>query len=183
MVISTLSTSLRFQMGSRKQIGEAEEHQVLHRLLAQVMIDAEDRRFGEELRSVALSSWAEARSRPKGFSTTTRALSRSPPRQPFGDGREQAGRDGEIMQRTCGASRALAKCGERGRIAVIAVDIAQERARVVEAAGSSAAVFFQTVLARALSWSRFQPALATPMTGMLSAPWLIIDCSAGKIFL
>src|SRR5215831_9048787 len=37
--------------------------------------------------------------------------------------------------------------------------------------------------ARALSWSRFQPALATPITGTLSRPRRAIPCNAGKIFL
>src|SRR5262249_3036918 len=37
--------------------------------------------------------------------------------------------------------------------------------------------------ARARSCSRFQPALATPMTGTLRCPRLTIACSAGKIFL
>jgi hypothetical protein len=37
-------------------------------------------------------------------------------------------------------------------------------------------------LARALSCSRLQPDLATPMTGTLSVPRLTIACSAGKIF-
>src|SRR5262249_48828850 len=37
--------------------------------------------------------------------------------------------------------------------------------------------------ARALSWSRFQPALATPITGTFRWPRRAIPCSAGKIFL
>src|SRR5262249_21286563 len=37
--------------------------------------------------------------------------------------------------------------------------------------------------ARALSLSRFQPALATPITGTFSRPRRTIPCSAGKIFL
>jgi hypothetical protein len=37
--------------------------------------------------------------------------------------------------------------------------------------------------ARAFSWSRFQPAFATPMTGTSRRPRFSIDCSDGKIFL
>src|SRR5215472_1270607 len=37
--------------------------------------------------------------------------------------------------------------------------------------------------ARALNWSRVQPALATPSTGTLRWPRRTIPCSAGKIFL
>jgi hypothetical protein len=38
-------------------VGEAEIQQVLHRLLAEVVIDAEDRLFGKHLMQVALSAW------------------------------------------------------------------------------------------------------------------------------
>ena len=58
----------------QERIGEAEEQHVLDRPLPKVMVDAEDRRFVETCSSrMRLSSCAEARSRPKGFSTMTRA--------------------------------------------------------------------------------------------------------------
>src|SRR5256714_14840744 len=37
--------------------------------------------------------------------------------------------------------------------------------------------------ARAFSWSKFQPAFATPMTGTSSRPCCTIACNDGKIFL
>src|SRR3979411_2417915 len=37
--------------------------------------------------------------------------------------------------------------------------------------------------ARSSSWSRVQPALATPITGTSSVPWRTMFCRAGKIFL
>ena len=62
--------------GLEERVGEAEVQQVLHRLLAEVVIDAEDAGLRERgCSSVAFSSCADARSRPKGFSTTTRAPS------------------------------------------------------------------------------------------------------------
>ena len=57
-------------------VGEAQRHDVLDRLLAQVVVDAEDVLGGEDLVDEPLSSSALARSCPNGFSTTTR---RQPP--------------------------------------------------------------------------------------------------------
>src|SRR5262249_20425715 len=54
---------------------------------------------------------------------------------------------------------------------------------LAKAAGSRPPCFSTLSRARALSWSRFQPALATPITGTLRWPRRTIPCSAGKIFL
>src|SRR5215831_8294282 len=51
------------------------------------------------------------------------------------------------------------------------------------AAESSPPCFSTLSLARARNWSRFHPALATPITGMSRWPRWIIACKAGKIFL
>ena len=51
------------------------------------------------------------------------------------------------------------------------------------AAASRPPCFSRLSRARAWSCSRFQPALATPMTGTFRWPRLIIACSDGKIFL
>ena len=51
------------------------------------------------------------------------------------------------------------------------------------AAGSRSPCFSTLSRARALSWSRFQPARATPTTGTSKWPRFTIACSAGKIFL
>ena len=61
-----------------ERVREAEEQQVLHRLLAEVVIDAIDGALVEAGCSASLSSSAEARSRPNGFSTTTLAPSAQP---------------------------------------------------------------------------------------------------------
>ena len=59
-------------------VDEAEEEHVDDRPLAEVVVDAEDRRLSELRAEIRFSSCAEARSLPKGFSTMTRASSRSP---------------------------------------------------------------------------------------------------------
>jgi hypothetical protein len=56
-----------------QEVGEAEREDVLHRLLAEVVVDAEDLRLAEgSRRRVACSARARARSLPNGFSTMTR---------------------------------------------------------------------------------------------------------------
>jgi hypothetical protein len=59
-----------------QRVGEAQRQQVLDRLLAQVVVDPEDVLAPKTLSTRLLSSLAEARSCPNGFSTTTR---RQPP--------------------------------------------------------------------------------------------------------
>ena len=54
-------------------IGEAEIQEVLHRLLAEKMIDAEDMRLVEHPPQATIQRLRRRKSRPSGFSTTTRA--------------------------------------------------------------------------------------------------------------
>ena len=56
-----------------QRVGEADRHQVLHRLLAEVMVDPVDLRLVEmPARAARSAPRAEARSWPSGFSTTIR---------------------------------------------------------------------------------------------------------------
>ena len=65
---------------------------------------------GKNRCSVRFSSRAEARSRPNGFSTTTRASLAQPAfASPSTTVREQAGRDGQVVQRPLGAAERLAQ--------------------------------------------------------------------------
>ena len=61
-----------------ERIGEAENDHVVHRPLAEIVIDAKDRGLGKDACRIRLSSCAEARSWPNGFSTMTRAPSAQP---------------------------------------------------------------------------------------------------------
>ena len=66
----------RFQTDSKRPLREAQGQDVLHRLLAEEVVDAEDLRLVEDARArVALSARAEARSVPNGFSMIIRARS------------------------------------------------------------------------------------------------------------
>ena len=68
----------RFHIGSNIGVGEAGVEDVLHRLLAQVVVDAEDVLLREQLASRRLSARAVARLWPNGFSITSRASSAQP---------------------------------------------------------------------------------------------------------
>ena len=134
---------------------------------------------------IRLSSCAEARSCPNGFSTMTRAPLVQPDRPSCSTTvLEQHGRDGEVVRRPLGGAEFLAEGLEGRRVLVVAVDVAQQAAELVEGRGDRAPPCFSRLSrARARSWSRFQPALATPMTGTSRWPRFTIAWSAGKIFL
>ena len=101
MVIWMLLTWSRFHSGSNIELAKRVVDDVLHRLLAEVVVDAEDVLLGKEFAPAGGSaSRAVARSWPNGFSTTSRALfGAAGLRQPFRDGGEQAWRHGEVVQR------------------------------------------------------------------------------------
>ena len=131
-----------------------------------------------------MSVRAETRSVPNGFSTMTRApvaqlaLAELLHHQP-----EQHRRNGEVVRRALGRAELLADGLKRGRVVVVAVDVAQQAAELVEGRRIEPAVLLEAVLRPGPSWSRLQPALATPMTGTSRWPRLTIACSDGKIFL
>ena len=58
--------------GLEQGVGKAEDQDVLHRLLAEIMVDAKTCSSSKAPSTVWLSARAEARSRPKGFSTMMR---------------------------------------------------------------------------------------------------------------
>ena len=131
-----------------------------------------------------LSCCAEARSRPNGFSTITRAPSvQSAFVKLFHDGPEHDGRNGQVVRRPLGVAELFAERLKRRQIVVVAVDVAQQAAQLLEGGRIEPAVLLDAVAGPARSWSRFQPDLATPMTGTLRWPRFTIACSDGKIFL
>ncbi len=69
---------------------------------------------------------AEARSRPKGFSTITRAFVAQPASASFcADGREHAGRDGQVVGGPLRARELRLEPGERRGVVVVAVHVAE----------------------------------------------------------
>ena len=76
-------------------------------------------------RAMRLSSRAEARSRPNGFSTMTRAsLGQARGAESLDDGREQRGRDGEVVGRAPGIAQRFLERREGGRVVVVAAHVA-----------------------------------------------------------
>ena len=71
-VICTWSMWAAFHKRLEQGVAEAQRHQVLHRLLAEVVVDAVDLPLGEDRPTASLTARAEARSWPSGFSMTTR---------------------------------------------------------------------------------------------------------------
>ena len=168
------------------RVGEARVDDVLHRLLAEVVIDAEDVLLGKELRQQAaqrarrLAVVAE-----RLFDHQSRAFGAARLRQRLRHGGEQARRHREIVQRPLRLTKLFAQFGERRRVAVVAIDVAQQADQLAAApAGSGVAVMLAGCrLARAFSWSRFHPALATPMIGTLRPSSRTSPSNEGKICL
>ena len=104
--------------GLEDAVGKAEHQNVLHRFLAQVMVDAVDLPLLKHLRISRFSARAESRSWPKGFSITTR---RHVPILLFGEpGRsqlpdhltEKSGRGGQIVEVIPARAMLLVDLGE-----------------------------------------------------------------------
>ena len=97
-----------------------------------------------------LSARADSRSRPKGFSTTTRAPFAAPERRSsFDDRREQARRDRQVVERPLGAAQRLAQPIERVRIFVVAVDVAKQTRELGEGGRVDTAAVRLEAVARA----------------------------------
>ncbi len=95
---------------------------------------------------VALRARAEARSRPKGFSTTTRAsLEAARLGEALHDGREDARRDGEIVGRAARGAELLAQRRVGPGVVVVAVDVAQPGDEPLERRRVEAAVLLDAL--------------------------------------
>ena len=68
-----------FHSGSNSDVGEAQRQQVLDRLLAEIMVDAEDAVLGKGAATASLISRLESRSVPSGFSSAMRTVGQASP--------------------------------------------------------------------------------------------------------
>src|SRR5450759_4432517 len=116
-------------------IGEAEIKDVHDRLLAEEVIDAEDRIFREhrprdaiELprRGQVASEWF--------FDDDARVLGQARGAEPFDNRREQRGRDRKVMRWASGIAQRPFERLERGEVVVVAVDVAQQGEKMAESA-------------------------------------------------
>ena len=118
MVICTLLTRSRFHSGSREGVGEAEVEQVLHRLLAQVVVDAEDGLFGELPAQDGVQLPRRAQVAPEGLLHHDPCPAEDPgPCQPLHHRGEHRGLDGQVEEWLLGAVQGLRQAPERLRAA------------------------------------------------------------------
>ena len=124
-----------------ERIGKPEVEQVLHRLLAEKVIDAIDRGLGEELMERPIEGLRRGEVAPKGFFHDQSRLRRTARlRQSLGDGAEQAGRDRQVEDRAlCLAERLPQSLEGRWRF-IVAGDVRESTGKGGERAGVEAAV-------------------------------------------
>ena len=71
-MISTIIDVVAMPDGLEHRVGKAEDQDVLHRLLAEIVVDSNTCSSSKAFSTVWLRARAEARSRPNGFSTMMR---------------------------------------------------------------------------------------------------------------
>src|SRR5262249_43637770 len=133
----------RFQ----ERIGEAEEEHVVHRPLAQVMIDAEDRLLveGAEQGAVKLLR-REAIVTKRFFNNDARVVRASSFAQLFHHCLEQRRRNGEIVRWPLRRAQLLPEGLKRRRVLIVAVNIAQQTTQFCERGGINPAMLLNAVM-------------------------------------
>ena len=133
--------------GFDQRVGEAEVDEVLDRLLAEIVVDAEDGLLGKVgvERAVQLLGRGEVAAE-RLLDDDAGVLDAARFRQPFDDGGEHAGRNDQVVQRPLGGAEGLAQLRKRRRVAVIAVDVIQQGAKLRVRRRVQAAVLFEAVL-------------------------------------
>ncbi len=122
-VVDVVAVPGRFPHG----IGEAGVHDILDGLFAEVVVDAEDRGFGEELVQGGVECLCGSEIASEGFfDNDARARVAAGIGEAFGDGGEHAGRDGEVVNGAFGFAEFFAKLDVGLRVFVIAIDVAEE---------------------------------------------------------
>ena len=165
------------------RIGEARVEQVLHRLLAQEVVDAEDVLFREVLPQHEVELLGRC-------TVVTERLLDHQARIPSGaglrqgrrHGTEQARRHRQVVQRPLCLAKFLVQLCERRRIGIVAVDVALAATAACPAPPDRPEPCCARLsFARSFSWSRLQPALATPMIGTSRPSSRTRPSSDGKI--
>ena len=149
-------------------VGEPEVEEVLHRLLAEVVIDAEDRGLGEELVQRRVERLRPRRGRARTASPPRPgAFGASPTRaSPETTVAKQAGRDRQIVERALAPTQRLAQAVVGRRVLVVAAHVAQQPAELAETPpGRRRRAAPRSRAPAARSCSRFQSERATPRTG------------------
>ena len=132
--------------GLQEGVHEAEEEHVDDRPLPEVVVDAEDRRLRKLRARGCGSAPAPKRGRCRRASRRRRGRpSRSPRPELLDDPSEQHGRNGEVVRRPLRGAELLPDRPERGDVVVVAVDVAQQSAKLRERGGVEPAMLLQAV--------------------------------------
>src|SRR5262245_27548101 len=130
-----------------ERVRKAEEEQVLNRVLAQVVVDAEHAVFTEGGVDDRVQRAGRGEVVPEWLLDDDTRASRTPRLAELMDDRlEQAGWDGEIVRRVLRVAQLPAELLKGRRVAVVAVDVAQAAAEMVERARIEAAMLRDAVL-------------------------------------
>ena len=134
-----------------KRIREPEVQDILHRFLAEVVIDAEDRVLGKRAMQRRVERARRLEVAPERlFDDDPRALGAAGARQVLDGGRKRAGRNREIEQRTLGPAERLPDLREELELAIVAGNVLQQRREARERRLVDRAPFADTLLAHAL---------------------------------
>jgi hypothetical protein len=116
-----------------ERIGETKVEEVLHRFLAEVVVNSKNRSLGEDLMQCSIQRPRRGEIAPERFLCHYPRLGReSCTFEPLDHFDERARWDGEIVERPLRRSQRSTQCGEGGGIGIVTVDVVQERNELVE---------------------------------------------------
>ena len=117
-----------------KCVGETEIQKILHRLLAQIVIDAKDGGFGEHFVQRPVERLRRCEIAAEGLLDDDPGIVRAPGfRKSLDDARKHARRNGQVVDRPGCAAQGLLQFGECRGVGIVAVDVAQQRRQFLEA--------------------------------------------------
>jgi hypothetical protein len=99
----------------------------LHRLLAQIMVNAKDRRLGEKLQQRRVQRACRGQIAPERLLHHESCAVRGPrTAEQINHDRKHGRRNGEVIKRSLRGAQRLFQCFEGRRLAVVAVDVLQQ---------------------------------------------------------
>ncbi len=130
-----------------RRIGEPRVEDVLNRLLAHIVVDAEDRALGEMLEQCPVQRLSRLLIAAEWLlDDETRINVKTGLGQRGNDDAKQARRNREIVQRPLGAAKRLLQISKSPRIVIVAVHISQQPQQLGESGVVAAAVLLDAVL-------------------------------------
>ena len=131
----------------QERVGKAEVEQVLDRFFTEVMVDAEDGRFGKDGMQDLVQSLSRGEIAAKGLLHDHASIvgeARLP--QPFDDGVELVGGDCQIEQRLPGGTKRVTQFYIGRLVTIVTGDILEQRAEFFERCLIHATVLLKTLM-------------------------------------